>query len=385
LARYGYSRDGKPGKLQIVYGLLCAADGCPVAVEVFEGNVADPSTLAAQIIKLKERFKLGRVVLVGDRGMITQARIQEDLKPAGLDWLTALRAPAIQALTENGPLQPSLFDEREMGEISSPDYPGERLIVCRNRDLAIERARKRAELLAATEKDLAAIAIAVNRPLRPLRGNDKIAFRAGAVLGRRKMAKHLELTITDTSFAFARNTAAIASEAALDGFYVLRTNVPADLLDTAATVLAYKSLSDVEHAFRSLKTVDLEIRPIHHRLADRVRAHVFLCMLAYYLIWHLRRAWAELLFDDHDRPAAAAARPSPVAAAKVSPAAQRKAARKRTADGHPVHSFRSLLQDLATLTRNLVRFGDAPPVVVLARPTALQQHAFDKLAIAVAP
>ena len=384
LARYGYSRDGKPGKLQIVYGLLCAADGCPVAVEVFEGNVADPSTLAAKIIKLKERFKLGRVVLVGDRGMITQARIQEDLKPAGLDWLTALRAPAIQALTENGPLQPSLFDERDMGEISSPDYPGERLIVCRNRDLAIERARKRAELLAATEKDLAAIAIAVNRPLRPLRGNDKIAFRAGAVLGRRKMAKHFELTITDTSFAFARNTAAIASEAALDGFYVLRTNVPADLLDTAATLLAYKSLSDVEHAFRSLKTVDLEIRPIHHRLADRVRAHVFLCMLAYYLIWHLRRAWAELLFDDHDRPAAAAARPSPVAAAKVSPAAQRKAARKRTADGHPVHSFRSLLQDLATLTRNLVRFGDAPPVVVLARPTALQQHAFDKLAIAIA-
>jgi Transposase DDE domain len=385
LAHYGYSRDDKPGKLQIVYGLLCAADGCPVAVEVFDGNVADPSTLAAQIVKLKERFKLGRVVLVGDRGMITQARIQEDLKPAQLDWITALRAPQIQALAETGPLQPSLFDERDMGEISSPDYPDERLIVCRNRDLAIERARKRAELLAATEKDLAAIAAAVTRSLRPLRGAAKIALRAGAVLERRKMAKHFQLTITDTSFAFARNTAAIASEAALDGFYVLRTNVPADQLDTAATVLAYKSLSDVEHAFRSLKTVDLEIRPIHHRLANRVRAHVFLCMLAYYLIWHLRRAWAELLFDDHDRPAAAAARASPVAAAKVSPAAQRKAARKRTADGHPVHSFRSLLQHLATLTRNLVRFGDAPPIVVLARPTVLQQHAFDRLAIAIAP
>jgi Transposase DDE domain len=385
LAQYGYSRDDKPGKLQIVYGLLCAADGCPVAVEVFEGNTADPSTLAAQIVKLKERFKLGRVVLVGDRGMITHARIREDLKPAELDWITALRAPEIQALAEAGPLQPSLFDQRDMGEITSPDYPGERLIVCRNRDLAIERARKRTELLAATEKDLAAIAAAVTRSLRPLRGKDKIALRVGAVLARRKVAKHFELIITDTSFAFTRNTAAIASEAALDGFYVLRTNVPADLLNSAATVLAYKSLSDVERAFRSVKTVDLEIRPIHHRLADRVRAHVFLCMLAYYLIWHLRRAWVELLFDDHDRPAAAAARPSPVAAAEVSPAAQRKAARKRTDDGRPVHSFRSLLQDLATLTRNLVRFGDAPPVVVLARPTVLQQHAFDKLAIAIAP
>src|SRR5438128_2144460 len=385
LARHGYSRDDKPGKLQIVYGLLCAADGCPVAVEVFDGNVGDPSTLAAQILKLKERFKLGRVVLVGDRGMITQARIQEDLKPAGLDWLTALRAPAIQALADNGPLQPALFDERDMGEIYSPDYPGERLIVCRNRDLAAERARKREELLAATEKDLAAIAAAVTRPRRPLRSKDKIALKAGAVLGRRKMAKHFELTITDTALTFTRNTAAIAREAALDGLYALRTSVPADLLDSAATVLAYKDLAGVERAFRSIKTVDLEIRPIHHRLADRVRAHVFLCMLAYYLIWHLRRAWAELLFDDHDRPAAAAARPSPVAAAKVSPAAQTKAARKRTAEGRPVHSFRTLLHDLATLTRNLVRFGDAPPVVILARPTAIQQHAFEKLAIAIAP
>src|SRR6266481_5090090 len=340
LARHGYSRDDKPGKLQIVYGLLCAADGCPVAVEVFDGNVGDPSTLAAQILKLKERFKLGRVVL---------------------------------------------FDERDMGEIYSPDYPGERLIVCRNRDLAAERARKREELLAATEKDLAAIAAAVTRPRRPLRGKDKIALKAGAVLGRRKMAKHFELTITDTALTFTRNTAAIAREAALDGLYVLRTSVPADLLDSAATVLAYKDLAGVERAFRAIKTIDLEIRPIHHRLADRVRAHVFLCMLAYYLIWHLRRAWAELLFDDHDRPAAAAARPSPVAAAKVSPAAQTKAARKRTAEGRPVHSFRTLLHDLATLTRNLVRFGDAPPVVILARPTAIQQHAFEKLAIAIAP
>ena len=385
LAQYGYSRDGKPGKLQIVYGLLCAADGCPVAVEVFDGNVGDPSTLTAQVSKLKQRFKLDRVVLVGDRGMITQARIREDLKPAGLDWVTALRAPAIQALAAEGPLQPCLFDDRDIGEIQSPDYPDERLIVCRNRDLAAERARKREELLAATEKDLAAIAAAVTRSRQPLRGQDKIALKAGGVLGRRKMAKHFELTITDTSFVFIRNTAAITREAALDGFYVLRTNVPTAVLDTTTTVLAYKALAGVERAFRSIKTVDLEIRPIHHRLADRVRAHVFLCMLGYYVIWHMRQAWAELLFDDHDRPAAAAARPSPVAAAKVSPAAHTKAARKHTADGRPLHSFRSLLHDLATLTRNLVRFGDPPAVVILARPTVLQQRAFDKLAIAITP
>jgi Transposase DDE domain len=385
LAHYGYSRDGKKGKLQILFGLLCAADGCPVAVEVFDGNLGDPTTLAAQVSKLQERFRLGRVVLVGDRGMITQARIDQDLKPAGLDWLTALRAPAIQALAENGPLQPSLFDDRDMGEISSPDYPGERLIVCRNRELAAERARKRQELLAATEKDLAAIAAAVARLRQPLRGQGKIALKVGAVLARRKMAKHFQLTITDTAFSFTRDTAAIAREAALDGFYVLRTNVLAEVLDAAATVLAYKALSGVERAFRSIKTVDLEVRPIHHRLADRVRAHVFLCMLAYYVIWHMRRAWAELLFDDHDRPAAAAARPSPVAAAEVSPAAHRKAATKRTTDGWPVHSFRSLLHDLATLTRNIVGLGDAPPVVMLARPTPLQQHAFDKLAITIAP
>ena len=385
LAQYGYSRDGKPGKRQIVYGLLCAAEGCPVAVEVFDGNVGDPSTPTAQVSKLKQRFKLDRVVLVGDRGMITQARIREDLKPAGLDWVTALRAPAIQALAAEGPLQPCLFDDRDIGEIQSPDYPDERLIVCRNRELAAERARKREDLLAATEKDLAVIAAAVTRSRQPLRGQDKIALKAGGVLGRRKMAKHFELTISDTSFVFIRNTAAIAREAALDGFYVLRTNVPTAVLDTTTTVLAYKALAGVERAFRSIKTVDLEIRPIHHRLADRVRAHVFLCMLGYYVIWHMRQAWAELLFDDHDRPAAAAARPSPVAAAKVSPAAHIKAARKHTADGRPVHSFRSLLHDLATLTRNLVRFGDPPAVVILARPTVLQQRAFDKLAIAITP
>jgi hypothetical protein len=280
-------------------------------------------------------------------------------------------------------LQPSLFDERDMAEIASPDYPGERLIVCRNPDLAAERARKRADLLAATEKDLTRIKAATLRERRPLRGQDKIALKVGTVLGRRRMAKHFCLAITDTSLDFRRDDAAIAKEAALDGFYVLRTSLPAATLDAEATVLAYKSLAQVERAFRSLKTVDLEVRPVHHRLAGRVRAHVFLCMLAYHVTWHMRRKLAPLLFEDHDRAAAAAARPSPVAAARRSPAAMAKAITKRTAEGRPVHSWRSLLQDLATLTRNTVRLGDAPPLAMLARPTPLQQDVFDRLAIAL--
>ena len=382
LGRFGYSRDGQPGKLQIVFGLLCAADGCPIAVEVFDGNTADPSTLAAQVTKLKERFGLSRVVLVGDRGMITEARIGEDLIPAGLDWLTALRAPAIQALAaDNGPLQLSLFDERDMAEIASPDYPGERLIVCRNKALAAERARKREELLAATETDLARIEASVKRQRAPLQGADKIGLKAGAVLGKRKMAKHFELTITDTAFSFVRNEASIQKEAALDGFYVLRTNAPAEMLDTAAVVSTYKSLAQVERAFRSVKTVDLEVRPVHHRLAGRVRAHVFLCMLAYYLVWHMRKALAPLLFDDHDKENAWKGRSSPVAPAKVSAAAKAKAASRKTADGLPVHSFRTLLQDLATLTRNTVRLGDAPPAAMLASSTPIQQEVFDKLGV----
>lgn len=380
LARFGYSRDGKRDKLQIVFGLLCAADGCPVAVEVFEGDAGDPSTLASQVDKLKRRFRLKRVVLVGDRGMITSARIEADLKPAGLDWITALRAPAIQALlAENGPVQLSLFDQQDMAEIASPDYPGERLVVCKNPDLAAERRRKREDLLATTERDLARIKAAVERASRPLRGQDKIALKVGAVLGRRKMAKHFHLTIADTSFAFARDEATIAREAALDGFYVLRTSLPAATLDAEATVLAYKSLAGVERAFRSLKTVDLEVRPVHHRLAGRVRAHVFLCMLAYHVTWHLRQALAPLLFEDHDRAGAATARPSPVAAARVSPAAAAKAAARRTAEGQPVHSWRSLLQDLATLARNTVRLGEAPPLTMLTRPTPLQQDVFHRL------
>jgi Transposase DDE domain len=386
LARRGYSRDGRPDRPQIVFGLLCAADGCPVAVEVFAGDTGDPKTLATQIDKLKKRFGLKRVVLVGDRGMITSARIEEELKPAGLDWITALRAPAIQALAaEGGPLQLSLFDEKDMAEISSPDFPGERLVVCRNPDLAAERARTREDLLAATEKDLAKIKAATTRARNPLRGEAAIALKVGAVLGRRKVAKHFRLTITEETLSFVRDAAAIAREAALDGFYVLRTSVPAETLDAATTVLAYKSLAHVERAFRSLKSIDLDIRPVHHRLAGRVRAHVFLCMLAYYVAWHMRRKLTPVLFEDHDREAAAAARTSPVAAAEVSPAARAKARARKTEDGQPVHSFRTLLADLATLTRNIVRFGDALPMTVLSRPTPIQQRAFDLLGTALTP
>ncbi len=394
LGQYGYDRDGNKGKLQIVFGLMCTADGCPIAVEVFEGNTADPATLAAQVDKLKKRFRLKRVVLVGDRGMITQARIDDDLKPAGLDWITALRAPAIQALAaDDGPLRLSLLglrprfahDDRDMAEIAAPAYPGERLIVCRNPDLAVDRRRTREALLAATETDLARIAAATQRARRPLRGRDAIGLRAGAVVGRRNVAKHFRLTITDTSFAYERDDDAIATEAALDGFYVLRTPVPAADLDAGATVLAYKSLAHVERAFRSLKSVNIEVRPLHHRLAGRVRAHVFLCMLAYYVQWHMRRTLAPLLFDDHERAAAAASRSSPVAAAVVSPAAKAKVRTRKTADGDPVHSFRTLLADLATLTRNTVRFNDALPMTVLSRPTPLQRRAFDLLGIAPAP
>ena len=382
LAKLGYSRDGRRDKLQIVVGLMCTAAGCPVAIEVFDGNTADPASLAEQISKIRQRFGLKRVVLVGDRGMITSARIAEDLKPAGLDWLTALRAPAIQALAaENGPLQLSLFDDRDLAEIASPDYPGERLIVCRNPALTAERARKRRELLEATEQDLLAIQARIRRARQPLRGAAKIGLAVGAVLGRRKVAKHFQITITDTDLRFVRDQAAIAAEAALDGFYVLRTNVPQDALSAADTVRAYKNLAHVERAFRSMKTVDIELRPVFHWAAPRVRAHVLLCMLAYYLEWHMRRALAPILFDDHDHAAGEALRASPVAKAQSSPAAKRKAKTKRTDDGLPVHSFRSLLDDLATLTRNTVRFGRAATFPVLAKPTEIQRRALELLCL----
>ena len=383
LAQFGYSRDGKRGKLQIVYGLLCARDGCPVAIEVFEGSTADPMTLTSQVTKLKERFALDHVVLVGDRGMITQARITEDLKAAGLDWITALRAPAIKALLDGGALQMSLFDDRDMAGITSPEFPGERLIVCRNRALAGERARKREDLLAATERDLARIAAAVARKRQPLRGQAEIGLEIGAVLDKHKMAKHFALDITETSFSFARKTAEITGEAALDGLYVVRTSLPAAALDDTATVRSYKSLSLVERAFRCIKTVDLQIRPIYHWLADRVRAHVFVCMLAYYLEWHMRQRLAHMLYDDTDKDAAEAQRSSVVAKAERSPAAVTKQTTGRTEDGLPVHSFRTLLEDLATLTRNTLVTAIAPeqPFTLTARPTPIQQKARDLLGL----
>jgi len=381
LARRGYSRDGRKGTLQIVYGLLCAPDGCPVAIEVFEGNTGDPNTLASQIDKLKQRFQLDHVVLVGDRGMITEARLTKDIKTAGLDWITALRAPAIQQLVQGGLLQLSLFDQRDMARITSPDFPGERLIVCRNPDLAAQRARKREELLAATERDLARIQAAVGRKRNPLRGSAAIALAVGAVVERHKMRKHFDLTITEQSFAFGRKTAEIATEAAVDGIYVVRTSLAADVLDDSNTVRSYKSLSQVERAFRCIKTVDLQVRPIYHRLADRVRAHVFLCMLAYYLEWHMRQKLAPLLFDDTDKAAAEAARKSAVAPAQRSPAAIRKQNTGITQDGLPVHSFHTLLADLGTLTRNTVVTAIAPdlPFTVITRPTLIQHKAFDLL------
>jgi Transposase DDE domain len=383
LAQFGYSRDGKRGKRQIVYGLLCAADGCPVAIEVFAGSTADPATLTSQVSKLKERFALEHVVLVGDRGMITQARIGNDLKAAGLDWITALRAPAIKALREAGALQMSLFDQRDMAAITAPEFLGERLIVCRNQALAAERARKREDLLTATERDLARIAAAVARKRQPLHGKAAIGLKVGAVLDKHKMAKHFVLDITDTSFGFSRKIEQITEEAALDGIYVVRTSLPAAVLDDAGTVRSYKSLSLVEHAFRCLKTVDLQIRPVYHWLAERVRAHVFLCMLAYYLEWHMRQRLAPMLDDDDDKRAAEALRSSVVAKAERSPAAITKQTTGRTEDGLPVHSFQTLLGDLATLTRNTLVTALDPehPFSLTARPTPLQQKAFDLLAL----
>jgi hypothetical protein len=384
LAKRGYSRDGRKGTLQIVYGLLCAADGCPVAIEVFDGNTADPMTLAKQVEKLKRRFHLEHVVLVGDRGMVTQARITEDIKAASLDWITALRAPAIKALLASGALQLSLFDQRDMASITSPDFPGERLVVCRNPDLAAERARKRQDLLAATERDLARIRAAVARKHRPLRGATNIALAVGAMLDKHKMAKHFELAIADAAFSFARKTDEVAAEAASDGIYVVRTSLPAAVLDDAATVRSYKSLSLVERAFRCLKTVDLQVRPVHHWLADRVRAHVCLCMLAYYLEWHMRQRLAPMLFDDTDKPAAEALRPSVVAQAQRSPAAVAKQTTGLTQDGLPVHSFRSLLADLATVARNTIVTAITPnyPLTVVTRLTPIQHKAFNLLGVA---
>ena len=382
LGAIGHPKDGVRGRLQIVYGLLTSKEGVPVAIEVFAGNTGDPTTVAAQVSKVKDRFGITRVVLVGDRGMLTAARLREDIRPADLDWITAVRAPQVKALVRDGALQLSLFDEADLAEITHPDYPGERLVACKNPFLQAERARKRESLLAATEADLAKIAAAVTRERRPLRGQDAIAVRADRVLRRRKVAKHFTIGITDASFSYARNTGSITAEAALDGIYVLRTSVEPDSLDSAEVVSSYKALAQVERAFRAFNT-DLDIRPIRHHTETRVRAHVFLRMLSYYITWHMHDRLAPLLFTDDDKATAEAARPSPVAPATRSPHALAKAAAKRTPGDLPVHSFASLLADLATICLNQIQPADPalPAFQLVTTPTPLQRQALDLLAV----
>jgi len=385
LARRGYSRDGKRGSLQIVFGLLTNSEGCPVAVEVFAGNTGDPKTVAAQIEKLRERFGLQTVVLVGDRGMLTAARIREDMAPIeGLEWITALRGPAVRRLVNSGALQLSLFDDQDLGEITDPHYPGERLIVCRNPLLAEERARTRLALLDATDVLLTKIQAATQRTHRPLRGRDTIGMRVGTVLNRYKVGKHFEIEITDDSFTCTRCHERIDREATLDGLYVIRTSLTADALSADDVVRSYKSLAVIERAFRRMKTVDLDVRPINHRREDRVRAHVFLCMLAYYVEWHMRRDLAPLLFQDEQRAEAEAHRPSVVAPAPRSDSATAKDRTKRTRDGHTVQSFRDLLRDLATVAKNRVQptAPKAPAFDVMTTPTSLQTLAFRLLKVA---
>lgn len=384
LAKRGHSRDKKTGKLQIEFGLLCDIQGRPVAVEVFEGNTGDPATVASQIQKIRDRFKLKRVVVVGDRGMLTEARIRDEFKGVeGLDWISALRGPAIRKLMENKNFTMSLFDDRDMAEITSPDFPGERLMVCRNPLLAEDRRRTREELLKATEKVLAPITQATQRKKDPLRGQEDIALRVGKIIDKYKMGKHFKLTITSANFKYERKEEQIKTEAALDGFYVVRTSLPARTLTAEDTVSTYKRLSAVERAFRCIKTVDLKVRPIFHRLENRVRAHIFLCTLAYYVEWEMRRLLAPILFDDEDHALAEEQRSSVVAPAKRSETAKKKAASKHTANGVPVHSFRTLLADLATITKNQIQphLPDAPTFVKVTLPTQTQKTALDLLGV----
>jgi hypothetical protein len=381
LAARGYSRDGKKGLPQIEYGLLTDPAGRPVAVRVFPGNTADPTAFTTIVEAVKDTFKLKDMVMVGDRGMITSARVHELRELGGFGWVTALRAPAIAALAaDDGPLQMSLFDQVNLAEISHPDYPGERLVACRNPALATERARKRLSLLESTDTELAKIAAAVYAGR--LTGAGKIGVRVGKVVGRYKMAKHYTLDITDDRFAFTRDEDQIAAEAALDGLYVIRTTVPAEQMDAAKVVATYKSLARVERDFRSLKAIDLDLRPIHHYTETRVRAHVFICMLASYLVWHLRQAWAPLTFTDENRPDPL----DPVAPARRSRGADAKAASKTTTDELPATSFTALLDHLGTLARVDLRYGDhdtGPTVPTLAIPTATQRRAFELLSAVI--
>ena len=386
LAKRGHNRDGKKGKLQIVFGLLCDVEGRPIAVEVFDGNTGDPSTLGTQIEKIRQRFGLDRIILVGDRGMITEARIREELKPVdGLDWITALRAPTIRRLVNEGHLDVSLFDKTDLAEIVSPDFPEERLIVCHNPILAAERRKKRLELLTATEKELEKIITAVKREKKPLRGEKKISSRVGKILNRFKVGKHFLIEITPDSLSYERDELKIAEEAAIDGIYVIRTNVSAKVIDTEKTVTAYKGLSVAERAFRSFKTVDLKVRPIHHRLENRVRAHVFCCMLAYYVEWHMRQSLAPILFDDDDKSEGEKLRSSVVAPAKKSPKALLKASTKRTGHDEPVHSFQTMLTDLATIVKNRIqpKIDGIEPFEKTTIPTDSQKRALDLLDVRI--
>ncbi len=379
LAKFGYNRDGKRDKLQIVFGVLCNAEGCPVAVEVFEGNTADPNTVAKQIRKLRDRFGLTRVVLVGDRGMLTEARIREDLAPEeGLEWITALRAPAIRELAESGAVQLSLFDERDLAEITDPAYPGERLIACRNPLLADERSRKRNALLDATERELNKVVKATSRQKSPLRDKAKIGLRVGRVFNSRKIAKHFNIEITDDSFRYERNHAAIAAEAALDGIYVIRTSERKRDLSAADTVRDYKRLAQVERAFKTLKGVDLLVRPIFHRVEPRVRAHLLLCMLAYYVEWHMRAALAPLMFADEELEKNRETR-DPVAPPEPSPSAKKKKETRRNSAGFEVHSFPTLLAELAKRCRNTCAIAATGPEATFTQITdctPLQAEAF---------
>ena len=353
LAAYGHPHGGPKGKLQINFGVLCDDEGRPAAVEVFEGNVGDPTTFTAQVVKMRKRFGLKRIIYVGDRGMITSARIRDDMwDEHGIDWITALRADQIRPLIKEGAFQPSLFDQINLAEIEGKDYPGERLIVCRNPALAKERTRKRQELLDRTQDAFAEIVKATQRSRQPLRGKDKIALRVGKVRGQFKMSKHFNITITDDSFSYERNEEKISEEAKLDGFYVVRTSVCKDKMQSEEVVRNYKRLSRVEQAFRMMKSIDLKVRPIFHHNEDKVRAHVFLCMLAYYVDWHMRAALAPILFEEDDPEAAEAQRDDVVSKAQKSPSAQSKASTKRTEDGLQVQSFPDLLKHLATVVIN---------------------------------
>jgi transposase len=377
LARLGYNRDGKKGKLQVNFGLLTDSRGCPVAISVHEGNTADAKTLLPQVQRVREEFGIGEFVIVGDRGMLSHKAIDELREHDGIGWITALKSVSIRALLEQGAVQLDLFDERNLFEFTHPDYPGERLVACRNPELAKLRAHKRESLLQATEANLEKVraSVAAGR----VRGEDKIGVRVGKVVNQYKVAKHFELDITPESFRFTRNTASIAAEAALDGLYIIRTSLPAAQADDAQCVRYYKQLAQIERGFRSMKSIDLHVRPIHHRLAERVRAHIFLCMLAYYVEWHLREAWRELMFADEDQ--AAKATRDPVAPAKRSAAAQRKASTHTLDDGTPVHSFQTLLSELSTIVRNTSRTpdagADAPTFELTTVATAQQQRALE--------